>query len=275
MVAMSSPRGWWWPLACVLRAPRMRAVPGADWPATTRGVAYRRASRPSYFGIRETPCADASCQPERARSSRAEESAMTMTRRERVMSALGGKPVDRAPLAFWLHNFATENSAEELAGETVRLAKTFDWDYLKPQSRAQCFAEMWGLRFRPSRERAVQYTVTHSPFADADELALLAPVDPRTGALGEQLDALRAIRRAVGPDTPIIWTIFSPLMILPMLVRGGRDQALALLRSDPAAVEHAFDAMTETLVAYAHECVSAGADGLFYATNMATRELLR
>ena len=38
-----------------------------------------------------------------------------MTKRERVMAALGGKPVDRVPLAFWLHNFATENSAEGLA----------------------------------------------------------------------------------------------------------------------------------------------------------------
>ena len=77
----------------------------------------------------------------------------------------------------------------------------------------------------------------------------------------------------MGPDTPIIWTIFSPLMILPMLLPGGRDQALALLRAEPAAVEHAFDAMTETLAAYARECLAAGADGLFYATNMATRDL--
>jgi uroporphyrinogen decarboxylase len=197
-----------------------------------------------------------------------------MTRRERVMAALRGKPVDRVPLAFWLHNFATENSAEGLATETLRLAKTFDWDYLKPQSRAQCFAEMWGLRYRPSGERAVQWTVTHAPVADADGLRHLRAADPGTGALGEQLEALRAIRRAVGADTPILWTIFSPLMILPMLLRGGRDQAFALLRSEPGAVEHAFGAFTETLSAYAREALEAGADGLFYATNMATRDLI-
>ena len=197
-----------------------------------------------------------------------------MTKRERVMAALHGKPVDRVPFAFWLHNFATENSAEGLTAETVRLGKTFDWDYLKPQSRAQCFAEMWGLRYQPSGKQAVQYTVTHSPVADADGLRRLAPADPRTASLGEQLEALRAIRNAVGPDTPIIWTIFSPLMILPMLLRGGREQALGLLRSEPAAVEHAFAAMTETLAAYARDCLAAGADGLFYATNMATRDLI-
>jgi uroporphyrinogen decarboxylase len=199
---------------------------------------------------------------------------MTMTKRERVLAALGGKPVDPVPLALWLHNFATENSADGLAAETLRLARTFDWDYLKPQSRAQCFAEMWGLRYQPSVEQAVRYTITHSPIGDADGLSRLAPADPRTGSLGEQLQALRTIRGALGADTPIIWTIFSPLMILPALLRGGQEQALALIRSEPAAIEHAFEAMTETLAAYARECLAAGADGVFYATNMATRDLI-
>ena len=85
-----------------------------------------------------------------------------MTKRDRVLAALRGDPVDRVPLAFWMHNFATENSADGLAGETLRLARLFDWDFLKPQSRAQCFAEMWGLTYRPSTERATPFTVTRA-----------------------------------------------------------------------------------------------------------------
>jgi uroporphyrinogen decarboxylase len=196
-----------------------------------------------------------------------------MTKRERVMAAVRGAPVDRVPVSLWLHNFVTENSAETLAAETVRLARRFDWDFLKPQSRAQCFAEMWGLRYTPSRERATPYTVAQAPLATADDLRRLVPVDPRSGALGEQLQALRAIREAVGNDTPIIWTVFSPLMILPFLLSGGRVAAVSLMRSEPGALDHALSAMAETLAAYARAAVAAGADGLFYATNMATREL--
>jgi uroporphyrinogen decarboxylase len=51
------------------------------------------------------------------------------------MAALQGAPVDRVPVSLWLHNFATENSAETLAAETARLARRFEWDFLKPQSR--------------------------------------------------------------------------------------------------------------------------------------------
>jgi uroporphyrinogen decarboxylase len=115
--------------------------------------------------------------------------------------------------------------------------------------------------------------VLHAPLAEAADLRRLEPADATTGALGEQLRALRAIRDAVGPDTPIIWTVFSPLMVLPFLLKGGRLQAVELLRAEPAAVDHALHAMTVTLAAYAGASVAAGADGVFYATNMATREL--
>ena len=198
-----------------------------------------------------------------------------MTKRERVMAALAGREVDRIPLAFWLHNFATENSAGGLSTETLRLARTFDWDYLKPQSRAQCFAEMWGLAYRPSTERATSYTVTRHPARSAADLRRLTPAAHGAGALGEQLEALRAIRKALGADTPIVWTVFSPMMVVPFLLEGGREQALQIGRSDPNALEAALDAIAQTLTAYVKACVDAGADGLFYATNLATGDLLR
>ena len=59
--------------------------------------------------------------------------------------------------------------------------------------------------------------------------------------------ALRAIRKAVGGDTPIIWTVFSPLMVLPFLLAGGRSAAVALMRSEPAAVDHALRAIAPSL----------------------------
>jgi uroporphyrinogen decarboxylase len=197
-----------------------------------------------------------------------------MTNRDRVMAALRGEAVDRVPLSFWMHNFAAENSVKEFVAESLRLAREFGWDYLKPQSRAQCFAEAWGLRYQASGDRAVQYTRTHAPCASAADLRRLAPADPGAGALGEQLEALREIRAAVGRDTPIIWTVFSPLMVVPYLLPGGADQTLAIAREEPAALEAALGAIAHTLAAYTRLALAAGADGLFYATNVARRGLL-
>jgi uroporphyrinogen decarboxylase len=192
-----------------------------------------------------------------------------MTKRQRVAAALRGDPVDRVPLSFWLHNFVAENTARGLADETLRLARTFGWDYLKPQPRAQAFAEMWGLRYRPSGAVATPFTVTHTPLEDAGDVARLAPVDPLGGALGEQLDALRQIRAAVGADTPLVWTVFAPIMVMPYLLTGGVEQTLAICRETPKAMDAGLAAIADTLADYARACVEAGADGLFYATNVA------
>jgi uroporphyrinogen decarboxylase len=197
-----------------------------------------------------------------------------MTNRDRVMAALRGEAVDRVPLSFWMHDFVAENSVEGFVAESLRLARTFGWDYLKPQSRAQCFAEAWGLQYQASGERAVAYTRTHAPCADAAGLRGLKPAEPAAGALGEQLRALRQIRAGVGPDTPIIWTVFSPLMVVPYLLPGGVEQALAIAREDPAALEAGLAAIAHTLAGYTRLALAAGADGLFYATNVARHDLL-
>ena len=196
-----------------------------------------------------------------------------MTNRDRVMAALRGEAVDRVPLSFWMHHFVAENSVEGFVAESLRLARAFGWDYLKPQSRAQCFAEAWGLQYRASEEQAVAYTRTHAPCADAAGLRSLKPAEPAAGALGEQLRALRQIRAGVGLDTPIIWTVFSPLMVVPYLLPGGVEQALAIAREEPAALEAALGAIAHTLAGYTRLALAAGADGLFYATNVARRDL--
>ena len=197
-----------------------------------------------------------------------------MTNRERVLAAVRGEAVDRVPLSFWMHHFTAENSVKDFVAETLRLAREFGWDYLKPQSRAQCFAEAWGLRYQPSGERAVPYTRTHAPCADAAGLRRLQPAEPAAGALGEQLDALRQIRAGVGPDTPIIWTVFSPLMVVPYLLPGGVEQMLAIARAEPATLEAALAAIAHTLAGYTRLALAAGADGLFYATNVARADLV-
>ena len=197
-----------------------------------------------------------------------------MNRRERVLAALRGDPVDRVPISFWGHDYVAENSADGLAQETVRQARCFDWDYLKPQSRAQCFAEMWGLTYAPSATAEQKYSVTRTPLKEGSDLAHLQPADARTGALAEQIDALRKVRALVGEDVPIIWTVFSPLMVAEYLLPGGAAQVLETARTDALALSSGLDSITETLIEYVRDCLRNGADGIFYATNLATRDQL-
>jgi len=178
------------------------------------------------------------------------------------------------PVSFWLHNFAAENSARELTDETVRLYRAFDWDFLKPQSRATCFAEMWGMQIEPSTRQKVMPGVRRHALRDTREFGALQPADAQQGALAEQLRAMLAIRSAVGPEVPIVATIFAPLMVATYLLPGGRDDVLRLMREDPAAFDRGLAAIGATLTGFAGNCVAAGIDGIFYATTLATQTLM-
>ena len=199
-----------------------------------------------------------------------------MNKRERVLAAIRGGAVDRVPLSFWLHNFAREHSAEALSDETLRLLRTFDWDFVKPQSRYQCFAEMWGLEYRVPADRAEWPTITRLPVTRPEAFGDIAPKDPATGALGEQIEALRRIRIAAGPDVPMIATVFSPLMVAQFMLPGGADGLVALMRERPDTLERGLDAIATTLENYVRLLLrpGSGIDGIFYATNVATRDRL-
>jgi uroporphyrinogen decarboxylase len=196
-----------------------------------------------------------------------------MTKRERVLAALGGGEVDRPPFSFWAHNFARENSANDLVAETLRVASEFDFDFLKPQTRAQAFEEAFGAVWQASGVRTTAPKLVRPVVTSAKELASLRPVDWTSGPLGEQLTALRAIRAAVG-DTPIIWTVFNPIMIARRMLSGDLAALQAAMRDHSAALRSALDAVTATMAGYARAAVEAGADGLFYATNIGAEGLL-
>lgn len=196
-----------------------------------------------------------------------------MERVERVRSALAGAAVDRVPISFWWHNFARENSVEELVAETVEQFRRYDWDLIKVQSRATVFAEGWGVRYRASSDAATPPIVTDWPIKSTADLAAIRPLDPCTGPLGDQLNALQKLRAIVGPQVPILQTVFAPAMVLSYMIGepGHREQRLLeLLRKHPFQVHSALRVIRETLSGYAAQAIASGADGIFLAIKAAS-----
>ncbi|MGE3273307.1 MAG: uroporphyrinogen decarboxylase family protein, partial [Chloroflexota bacterium] len=196
-----------------------------------------------------------------------------MTRRERVLAALRGDSVDRPPFGFWAHNFAKENSPEDLAGESLRVLNEFAFDFLKPQTRAQAFEEAFGAVWAASGARTESPRLVQHAVESAADLDQIQVADWTAGPLGEQLEALRLIR-AAAPDVPIIWTIFNPLMIARRLLPGDIAELRTAMQEQPDALRSALNAVTATMTGYARAAIENGADGLFYATNVASEGLL-
>lgn len=170
---------------------------------------------------------------------------VTMTKTARFHAALAGEEVDRPPVSVWLH-FASEHlPGKDAAQLHARYFFTYGWDYLKV---------MHDYRYPLGSLAAVETE------ADLLSFAPLA-VDQ---AFGEQLALLRELRRLVGPDVPIIDTLFSPMQTI---VRAAGMSSWNTVLQYPQAAKHMLEAVTHTLSAYVRQLREEGIDGVFFSTN--------
>ena len=196
-----------------------------------------------------------------------------MTQRERLAAAVAGRPVDRLPVALWRHFFVEETSREGLVAAMTRWQRAYDWDFLKINPRASYHVEDWGNRYESSGSEHVPPTLVRSRVHEPDDfrqLARLAP-GPQAPVLADHVAAVADLRSVLGPDVPMLMTVFTPMSIAADLAGGPQDLA-ALIAEDPPLVHVGLRTITDTFADFAARCIEAGADGIFLATtHMATR----
>jgi uroporphyrinogen decarboxylase len=192
-----------------------------------------------------------------------------MDKRERVLAAVGGRPVDRPPVSFWRHVPDVDHTAAGLAEAMLAFQRRWDLDFVKVMSSGVYCVEDWGcaVAYQGSPNGAKQCT-RHAVQGRGD-WARIRALDPGAGALGREIEAVRLIARGRADDAPILHTVFSPLTVARKLAG---DRLVEDLRGAPDAVEPALDAITETVAAHARAALEAGADGIFFATQTAAPE---
>jgi uroporphyrinogen decarboxylase len=194
-----------------------------------------------------------------------------MTKRERVLATRSAGAVDRPPVAFWRHVPDVDHTARGLADAMLAFHRRFDLDLIKVMSSGVYCVEDWGCRVAyTGSPNGAKQCVEHAVKTTGD-WARIKPIDTGAGALGRELEAVRLIARGRPDDAPILHTVFSPLTIARKL---GGDRLLGDLRSESGAVLPALEAITETMVRYAGATLDAGADGLFFATQTASADVL-
>ena len=194
-----------------------------------------------------------------------------LTKRERVERALRGDEVDRVPISFWRHFPGKDGTAEELAAETIAFQREYDLDLVKLMPTGMYAVQDYGCRVELQPGPIGTTRLVESPITRPDDWPRLSVVDPRSGVLGEQVRCVRLVREALGPDVPILQTIFSPLTMAAKMV--GSD----FQRHITEAEDHlrvALERMAADVVAFGLACLEAGADGFFFATQLASPEVL-
>jgi uroporphyrinogen decarboxylase len=186
-----------------------------------------------------------------------------MTSRERVEAALGMGMADRPPVGAWGHTFREEWSPEALAAITVERARRFGWDFVKFQPRASCFAEAFGSTYHPSGHRLRAPILIQAAVQDLGSWASVKLVNRKT--LDDQVESIGMVVRELGPDVPVLQTVFSPITVGGYLVGKSQSRIVREVRKHPEIVGPALDRIAEGLLDFSRRSVEAGAAGIFYA----------
>lgn len=184
-----------------------------------------------------------------------------MNQKQRVATVLSGKQADRPPVSFW-HHF----KPNELRGPTAVEAHLYhldryDIDFLKVMNDT-------GFP-RPSEEWVLN---------DAADLASIREFTGHEAEFEMEYEIVRTLRESVGPDVPMIVTVFNAWAVFRRVcapetdVHGPpkmdwedhRDKTVTkILKQDRAAVGEAIGKFSRGLAKFSKLAIDAGADGVF------------
>ena len=194
------------------------------------------------------------------------------THRERIQACIEGEPTDRTPIALWRHFPVDDQTPEDLAAATLKFQETYDFDIVKVTPSSSFSVRGWGAEdeWMGDSEGSRRYTkrVIHKP----EDWENLPELDPTSPFLSGQLDCLRSIKQRLGPETPVIQTIFNPLSQAKNLA--GNDLLLEHIRKYPNAVKKGLETITRTTVKFVEAVSEMGVDGIFYAIQHAQGSML-
>jgi uroporphyrinogen decarboxylase len=194
------------------------------------------------------------------------------THKERIQACINNEDLDRPPVALWRHFPVDDQAPDTLATATLNFQQTYDFDLVKVTPASSFCVKDWGVedQWVGDTEGTRRYTrhVIENP-RDWENLPMLDTTSPH---LAGQLACLRLIRAELGPDTPLLQTIFSPLAQAKYL--SGEDRLISHLRLFPDAVMTGLATIAETTHRFVEACLETGIDGVFYAVQHAQASLL-
>lgn len=195
-----------------------------------------------------------------------------ITHRKRIETCLTGDVPDKTPIALWRHFPVDDQTPEELARAVVEFQRNYEFDLVKVTPASSYCLKDWGVEdeWRGNPEGTRQFTkrVINSP----DDWRKLNVVDPYKGALGNQITCLNTICHELGPDVPVLQTIFNPLAQAKNLVGG--EMLLVHLRLYPEAVMEGLKTIAESTKRFIEAAKKTGMAGIFYAVQHANYQLL-
>jgi len=190
---------------------------------------------------------------------------------QRIEAAIAGAATDRLPVALWRHFPVDDQDPGKLAAHTLAWQRAWDFDLVKFMPSGTYGIEDWGAKTAYEGAENGARVVKQVGLSRPEDWRCLPKLDVRKGVYGAQNAALAAAAKELKGSAPILQTVFSPLTTARKLAG---EAALQHLRQHSDALEAGLKTITEVTIAFGEEALKAGAHGFFFATQLATADVL-
>ena len=197
-----------------------------------------------------------------------------MNKRERIYAAVKLQETDRLPYSFWSHLPGIDLDATKLAEATYQFYKTYDLDFIKTMNNGMYAIEDFGCKIDYSEvAQGGVANIVSTPVQTPKDWEKLSVCSVTEGSLARELSSLKQLIALVKDEhVPVIFTVFSPITIADKLCRKKVLEHINEGYGD--AVKHALDVITQTTANVAREAINLGADGIFFASQMSTYNMM-
>lgn len=175
-----------------------------------------------------------------------------MNKRELFHAAVRGDALERPPVTAWVHFLSDHLTGEETARLHLRFLEAYDWDLLKVMNDYR-YPVPFGVQ----------------TYEDPESIRAFKPRGLDEPAFAEQLKCLSALRAALGPDVPLVDTMFDPYQQMLRNVGFAETPNLWKHRKDTL---QALEVVAGTIVRYIKALRAQGVDALFLSINGAIRD---
>lgn len=161
---------------------------------------------------------------------------------------------------------------ERLAEETYRFYRAYDLDFIKNMPNGLFSVEDFGCECDYSDiPKGGVAKITKYGVEQPDDWSRLEEPDVREGALGREIRSLEILLDKVKGEAPVIVTVFSPLTTAYKL---SGPRLIEHLRNRPDKLKSGLQLIAHTTGEFAKEALRKGCAGVFFANQMANRDVL-
>jgi uroporphyrinogen decarboxylase len=196
----------------------------------------------------------------------------TLSHTDRIRAVLAGEKPDRVPVALWRHFPVDDQDPSTLAEAICAFQRDHDFDIVKVTPASSFCLRDWGAedKWEGNPEGTRRYT--KRVIEKASDWGRLKILDPRRGHLGAQIKCLQDVRAKLGPDTPLLQTVFNPLAQARNLA--GAEVMLEHMRRWPDAFSEGLERIFLSTKKFVGASREAGADGIFLAVQHASHRIM-